>query len=145
MSSKIQNTLSKSMNTSLTPDISVILPALDYNIVEDMKKTHANIYLFELANIQGQQDILLHALGKISIDNTTSTSKGASTSPGSLRTVLNTLQMKEENSVFPPFFLSFEIFNYNVHNFLVDSSASANIMPPSIANNINAQWSKTSV
>jgi len=47
--------------------------------------------------------------------------------------MLNTLRMEEENFVCPPFFLSFEIFNCNVHNCLVDSGASANVMPLSLA------------
>ena len=33
----------------------------------------------------------------------------------------------------PPFLLTFEIFNRNVHNYLVDSGASSNVMPYSIA------------
>jgi len=77
MSSKLHNALPESTNISLTPDTLVSLPALYYNIVEDMKKNHTNISLFELAKIKGQRDILLHALGKTSIEMTTSTSKGA--------------------------------------------------------------------
>lgn len=42
-------------------------------------------------------------------------------------------------------FFHFEIFNYNVHNFLVDSSTSANVITLSIAKQINVEWSKTSV
>lgn len=144
MSSKLQNTPLDNMNTSLTSDISVILPALDYNIMEDMKKTHANISLFEFAKIQSQQDILLRTVGQTSIEIATSTSKGESTSLGSLTTVLNRPWMEEANYVCPPFFLSFEIFNCNVHNRLVDSGASANVMPLSISKKIISQWSKAS-
>ena len=32
----------------------------------------------------------------------------------------------------PPFLLTFEIFNHNVHNCLVDSGASVNVMPISV-------------
>ena len=32
----------------------------------------------------------------------------------------------------PPFLLTFEIFNHNVHNCLVDSGASVNVMPLSV-------------
>lgn len=39
--------------------------------------------------------------------------------------------------------LTFEIFNYNVHNSLVDSSASLNVIPLSIANKINTKWDNT--
>ena len=39
----------------------------------------------------------------------------------------------------PPFLLTFEIFNHNVHNFLVDSGASINIMPLLVYKRINGQ------
>lgn len=51
--------------------------------------------------------------------------------------------MEESNYVFPPFLLSFEIFNCNVHSCLVDSGVTTNVMPLSIAKKINVQWSKT--
>ena len=38
-----------------------------------------------------------------------------------------------------PLLLTFEIFNHNVHNCLVDSRASSNVMPLSICKNINGQ------
>ena len=49
MSNKLQNTLSDNTNICSTPDTSVSLPPLDYNIVDDMKKTRANISFFKLA------------------------------------------------------------------------------------------------
>ena len=39
----------------------------------------------------------------------------------------------------PPFLLNFEIFNHNVHNFLVDSGESVNVMPLSVCKRINGQ------
>ena len=39
----------------------------------------------------------------------------------------------------PPFLLNFQIFNYNVHNCLVDLGASVNVMPLSIYKKINGQ------
>ena len=39
----------------------------------------------------------------------------------------------------PPFLLTFEIFNYNVHNCLVDSGESINVMPLSVCKRINGQ------
>ena len=39
----------------------------------------------------------------------------------------------------PAFLLTFEIFNYNVHNCLVDSGASVNVMPLSVCKKINGQ------
>ena len=37
----------------------------------------------------------------------------------------------------PPFLLTFEIFNHNVHNCLVDSGASINVVPISVYKKIN--------
>jgi len=85
----------------------------------------------------------LRALGQTKTDSATSTGKGANTPPRSLSTVLNTLWMEEENSSCPPFLLSFEVFNYYVHNCLVDFGAAANVMSFSIAKKINARWSET--
>ena len=39
----------------------------------------------------------------------------------------------------PPFLLTFEIFNHNLHNCLVDSGASVNVMPLSVCKRINGQ------
>ena len=39
----------------------------------------------------------------------------------------------------PPFLLTFEIFNHNVHNCLVDSGVSINVMPISVCKKINGQ------
>ena len=39
----------------------------------------------------------------------------------------------------PPFLLTYEIFNKNVHNCLVDSGASSNILPRSICAKLNVQ------
>ena len=39
----------------------------------------------------------------------------------------------------PPFLLTFYIFNRNVHNRLVDSGASSNVMPYSVCKKLNAQ------
>ena len=38
-----------------------------------------------------------------------------------------------------PFLLSFDIFNHNVHKFLVDSGAAANFMPLSVCKRINGK------
>jgi len=48
-------------------------------------------------------------------------------SSGSLEFVVNVVTL-EANTLCPPILLAFEIFNYNVHNCLVDSSASVNVM-----------------
>ena len=52
MSNKMKNTLSDNTNIRSTPDTSISLLALDYNIVDDMKKTQENISFFKLAKIK---------------------------------------------------------------------------------------------
>jgi hypothetical protein len=44
----------------------------------------------------------------------------------------------------PPFLPTFEIFNHNVHNCLVDLGASSNVMPYLVHNKINATPTKCS-
>ena len=39
----------------------------------------------------------------------------------------------------PPFLLTFEILNHNVHNFLVDLGSAVNVMPLSVNKKINGQ------
>ena len=39
----------------------------------------------------------------------------------------------------PPFLLTFEIFNHNVHNCLVDPGALSNVMPYLVCKKINAE------
>lgn len=145
MSSSLHNNPPHNTNKSLPSDSLVSLPSLDYDIIKDMKKTHANISLYELTKLTGQRYTFLRAMGQTSTYNVDSSSKGSSKSPRSLASVLNTLHREDVNSLCPWFFLSFEIFNFNVHNCLVDSSASVNVVPLSIAKNMNEQWSSTGI
>lgn len=108
----------------------------------DMKKVHANISMFELTKITSQQDILLWALGKISIGNATSSNKGSGKSPNTLASILNALTM-DENTLCPSFLLTFKILNFNIHNCLVDSGTSVNVMPLSVVKKINAKCQRT--
>ena len=48
------------------------------------------------------------------------------------------LIFRNSRSQTPPFVLTFEIFNRNVHNCLFDSGASSNVMPYSIFKKLNA-------
>ena len=45
----------------------------------------------------------------------------------------------------PPFLLTFEIFNKNLHNYLVDSRASSNILPRTVCAKFNVQPQKSVV
>ena len=46
---------------------------------------------------------------------------------------------RKSRSQTPPFLLTFEIFNQNIHNCLVDSKASSNVMPYSVCKKLNDQ------
>jgi hypothetical protein len=46
---------------------------------------------------------------------------------------------RKSRSQTPPFLLTFDIFNQNVHNCLVDSGASSNVMPYSFCKKLNTQ------
>lgn len=61
---------------------------------------------------------------------------------GILEYVVNSVNLNT-NTLCHPFLLTFENFNYNVRNCLVDSSAYANVMPLSVAKKINVKWDKT--
>ena len=47
---------------------------------------------------------------------------------------------KNSKSTTPPFLLTFEIFNRNVHNCMVDSGASSNVMPLSVCKKLNGKY-----
>ena len=101
---------------------------MGYDIVEDIKKTKANISLFELCNLPRQRKKLLEAFDHhpscTSEDESDTEINGASIGSKSKSQTL-------------PFLLTFDIFNHNVHNCLVDSGASSNVMPLSICKKIN--------
>ena len=42
----------------------------------------------------------------------------------------------------PPFLLTFEMFNFNVQNCLIDSGVSTNVMPWSVCKKLNVQLEK---
>ena len=104
---------------------------MGYDIVEDINKTKENVSLFEMCNLPQQKKKLLESL-----------------EPKPSRTPDNVPLDKEINeasiggkskSQTKPFLLTFEIFNLNVHNCLVDSRASSNVMPLSVCKNINGK------
>ena len=107
---------------------------MDYDIVEDIKKVKANISLFEMCKMPQQKEILLKALeasdARLPTENRRKEEEEeiGETSIGG----------KSKNK-HPPFLLTFEIFNHNVHNCLVDSGASVNVMPISVCKRINGQ------
>jgi hypothetical protein len=93
----------------------------------------------DMCRIPHQKDFLLQALK--SIENPiTSTDQGENPTISYLRnkpTVNAFSEDKKGNPFVPPFLLTFEVFNKNLHNCLVDFGASSNVMPLSICNKLN--------
>ena len=106
---------------------------MDYGIVEDLKKVKANVPLFEMCKVPQQKQILLKSLEasdeKLPTDN----------QPQEEEEIGETSVGGKSKSKHPPFLLAFEIFNHNVHNCLVDSGASVNVMPALVCKKINGQ------
>ena len=89
-----------------------VIPEVEYNLVDDLKKDKANISLFELLKIPSRRENLpkntmLNKLKEVQNNNLEICTKldGQNTS------------MKRV----PPFLLTFDIFNRNVHNCMIDS------------------------
>jgi hypothetical protein len=105
-----------------------------------LKKLKENISVMDMCRIPQQKDFLLQALK--SVENPmTSTDQGGNLTPTDLRnkpTVNACSEDKKGKPFVPPFLLTFEVFNINLHNCLVDSGASSNVMPLSICKKLNA-------
>jgi hypothetical protein len=115
-------------------------PKMEYNIVEDLKKLKANVSVMDMCKIPQQKDFLLQALTSIEAP-ITSTNLGEGPSPEDLndKPNVNSCYLDKRGKPFvPPFLLTFEVFNINLHNCLVDSGASYNVMSLSICKKFNA-------
>lgn len=105
-----------------------------------MKKTQAKISLYELTQIANQRDLILKAFANPrASEPVSSTSAHEAASPQSIMNFVN----ENYRGSTPPFLLYFEIFNFNVHNSLVDFGASTNVMPLSVCKKINIRPEKT--
>ena len=88
--------------------------------------------MFEMCNMPQQKERLLKSLEipekKLPIDNQLEEEEIGETSVGG-----------KPKCKTPPFLLTFEIFNHNIHNYFVDLGASVNLMPLSVYKKINGQ------
>ena len=140
---------------------------LNYDVVEELKKMKVNITMFELfkitqlrdqlqeslQHIQGAQDVAIGIkkatlkgkngkVNKSSVENTSSVKNKDKTTidqkKGDPR-VYRDLIYKKSRSHTSLFLLTFEIFNLNVHNYIVDSGASSNVIPYLVCKKLNAE------
>ena len=129
----------------------IVSDEMEYNIIDDMKKTRANITLYELSKLKHQQKIMMKELHVV----TTTSLPTVVASHNMGRPPTNMINKIDPNDIpliggrsrshTPPFLLTYEIFNKNVHNCLVDSRASMNILPRSICAKLNVQPQKSAV
>ena len=77
---------------------------------------------------------------KQSVVANNSNSDLTSTDKGKLAADKASLIGKNSKSTTPPFLLTFEIFNRNVHNCMDDSGASSNVMPLSVCKRLNGKY-----
>ena len=156
-----KKTTSKAIQTSpvqtdsSTPSRTLIVPdEMEYNIIEDMKKTRANITFYELSKLKHQQKVLLkelHAVPKKPLpDPVISQASNEIGRPPA--NAINKVDLENialiggrSRSHTPPSLLTYEVFNKNLHNCLVVSRASSNILPKSICAKLNIQPQKSVV
>jgi hypothetical protein len=105
-----------------------------------LERLKENISVIDIYRIQQQKDFLLQALK--SIENPiTSTDQGGNITPMDLRNkpIVNACSEDKKGKPFvPSFLLTFEFFNGNLHNCLVDLATSSNFMSLSICKKLNA-------
>ena len=135
---------------------------IDYNIVDDLKKSQANITYFYLLKLTQQRDLLLKAINEWNCKTPTIlssqtkklvsrpiTTPSTAQTPSVMEATLSKMNRnpqdvnaamigRKSKSMTPPFLITFEILNMNVHNFLVDFGASSTVMPYVVAKRLHA-------
>ena len=120
----------------------IVFEEMEYNIIDDVKKTRANITFHELSKLKHQQKLLLKELKVVSTTPvsamaTQEMGRPPSTSSSKIYPMNVSLIGGRSKSHTPPFLLTFEVFNKNLHNCLVDSGASSNILPRTVCDKLN--------
>ena len=94
---------------------------MGYDIIEDIKNTKENISLFKMCNLPQQRRKLLKAFDALA---------GKPQEDIHLEEEISEASIGgKSKSKTLPFLLTFDIFNHNVHKYLVDSGACANVNP----------------
>lgn len=140
-----QSNFSPSTKTLLVSD------EMEYNIVEDMKETRANITFHELSKLKHQQKLFLKELkavptSPLSVIVISQAAQEMGRPPSTLSNKVNSTDISRiagrSKSHTPPFLLNFEVFNKNLHNCLVDFGASSNILPKIVCEKLNVEPQK---
>ena len=132
----------------------IVADEMEYNIIEDMKKARANITFYELSKLKHQQKVLLKELHVVPekplpdpIISQASNEMGRPPTNTISKVDLENIALigGRSRSHTPPFIFTYEVFNKNLHNCLVDFGASSNILPKSICAKLNIQPQKSVV
>jgi hypothetical protein len=89
--------------------------------------------------------------GSLPVPNVNNVNNNVNSVNNSDKVVLENASKKPQDTTLntrknvPPFLLTFKIFNRNVHNCMVDSGASSNVMPWSVCQKINAEVDPSSL
>ena len=118
-----------------------------------MERTRANISLHELTKLRQKQKNLLRELKVVPLTPlpsaiVTQDAYDMGKPPSSSNKVNSTyLVLIGDRSIThtPPILLTYDIFNRNIHNCLVDSGASPNIMPRTVCTKLNITPQKSVV
>jgi len=97
-------------------------------VVAKLKNLKANIFVMDMCRIPQRKDLMLQALDEddnlmLNPNPNPISRKGRSREIGK-HNVNKVLSNNKPRSFVPPFLLTFEIYNRNLHNCLVDSCAS---------------------
>jgi len=129
----------------------VVTDSMDYNIIEDMKKTKENITMFELSKLKLQQKNLLKELDAVPsspLPNAVlykAANEIGKPPPSRVEATDVVLIRGRSNSHTPHFLLTYKIYNRNLHNCLINSGASSNIMPASVCSKLNIEPQKSAI
>ena len=106
-----------------------VIPEVEYNLVDDLKRAKANISLFELLKIPSIRENLPKNMVLNKSREAQNNNLDVCTKPDAQKSSIKRV---------PPFLLTFEIFNRNVHNCMIDSGASSNVTLVSVCRKLNA-------
>lgn len=135
-SPKSTQTTPSQLNSSPSTKTLIVSNEMEYNIVDYMKNTMENIIFHHLSKLKHRQKLLLKELKAVPISPLPIVviSQAAQEMVRHPSTSLNKIDPTDialiggrSKSHTPPFLLTFEIFNRNLHNCLVNSGASSKI------------------
>ena len=108
-----------------------VIPEVEYNLIDDLKRAKANISLFELPKISSIRE----GLPKNMVLN-----RSREAQNHNLEVCTKPESQKYATKKVPPFLLTFDIFNRNGYNCMINSGASLNVIPVSVCRKLNTVW-----